>query len=222
MVGVQGEAGVPLMLENDARTVTDSPASAVSGALAVVSRSTGLITVVPVAELFAGTSSEEAPATKAMAVTDPPAGADDSRWRVALTKQDLRWMTTAEIVEAYHAGAVKLETFVFRTGMPTWVTLLEVPEIAEALAEAGEDVGDLDSVPPQAPSTRPPPRKIAAGSADLSDEPLLEEEEFFRSRVERDLPKFLEASDVIVANRQTAELEGVREKVFTRDIFGVD
>jgi len=109
--------------------------------------------------------------------TDPPTGADDSRWRVALTKQDLRWMTTAEIVEAYHAGAVKLETFVFRTGMPTWVTLLEVPEIAEALAEAGEDVGELDSVPPQAPSTRPPPRRSAPGGADLSDEALLEDDE---------------------------------------------
>lgn len=108
--------------------------------------------------------------------TDPPAGADDSRWRVALTKQDLRWMTTAEIVEAYHAGAVKLETFVFRTGMPTWVTLLEVPEIAEALAEAGEDVGDLDSVPPRAPSTRPPPRKTAP-ALDLAEQPLLEDGE---------------------------------------------
>lgn len=108
--------------------------------------------------------------------TEPPAAGDDSRWRVALTKQDLRWMTTAEIVEAYHAGAVKLETFVFRTGMPTWVTLLEVPEIAEALAEAGEDVGELDSVPPGAPSTRPPPRK-AAPAADLADESLLEDDE---------------------------------------------
>ena len=29
-------------------------------------------------------------------------------------------------------------------------------------------------------------------------------------------------ADVIVANRHTPELDGVREKVFTRDIFGVD
>ena len=108
--------------------------------------------------------------------TDPPTGADDSRWRVALTKQDLRWMTTAEIVDAYHAGAVKLETFVFRTGMPTWVTLLEVPEIAEALAEAGEDVGALDSVPPNAPSTRPPPRK-SSPRTEPSDELVLEDDE---------------------------------------------
>jgi len=92
--------------------------------------------------------------------TDPPPGAPEERWRVALTKQDLRWMTTDEIVEAYHAGAVKLETFVFRTGMPTWVTLLEVPEIAEALSESGEALASNSSMPPpRSPSSMPPPRK---------------------------------------------------------------
>jgi len=90
--------------------------------------------------------------------TDPPAGALANRWRVALTKQDLRWMTTSEITEAYRAGAVKLETFVFRTGMPTWVTLLEVPEIAEALGETPAAGG---SPPRRPPSSRPPPRRSA-------------------------------------------------------------
>lgn len=88
--------------------------------------------------------------------TDPPAGAIANRWRVALTKQDLRWMTTSEITEAYRAGAVKLETFVFRSGMPTWVTLLEVPEIAEALAETPAEGGPP---PRRPPSSRPPPRR---------------------------------------------------------------
>jgi predicted Zn finger-like uncharacterized protein len=73
--------------------------------------------------------------------TDPPSGANANRWRVALTKQDLRWMTTEEITQAYRDGAVKLETFVFRAGMPTWVTLLEVAEIVTALSESGADVG---------------------------------------------------------------------------------
>lgn len=53
-------------------------------------------------------------------------------------------------------------------------------------------------------------------------EPLLEQEDFFRSRVVRDLDAFLAESDVIVANRHTEELDPVRQKVFTRDIFGVD
>jgi predicted Zn finger-like uncharacterized protein len=96
-------------------------------------------------------------------LTDPPPGAQENRWRVALTKQDLRWMTTDEIVQAYHAGAVKLETFVFRTGMPTWVTLLEVPEIAEALSEAGSDSTGASTSslpPPRSPASQPPPRRL--------------------------------------------------------------
>jgi predicted Zn finger-like uncharacterized protein len=101
-------------------------------------------------------------------LTDPPPGADQSRWRVALTKQDLRWMTTSEIVDAYKAGAVKLETFVFRAGMPTWVTLLEVAEIAEALSEAGtEFTGGSDSSLLQSRSSgsQPPPRRPPMRSA---------------------------------------------------------
>jgi predicted Zn finger-like uncharacterized protein len=110
-------------------------------------------------------------------LTDPPRGADETRWRVALTKQDLRWMTTEEIVDAYQAGAVKLETFVFRTGMPTWVTLLEVPEIAEALSGKGEEGSSLASLLPPSPSSLPPPRKgLARDEAD--DETEAEAESF--------------------------------------------
>jgi predicted Zn finger-like uncharacterized protein len=105
--------------------------------------------------------------------TDPPTGASDDRWRVALTKQDLRWMTTEEITEAYHAGAVQLETFVFRVGMPTWVTLLEVPEIARALGadeSAREANGQIrpSSIPP--PRRSPPRRPARESTAEAADE----------------------------------------------------
>jgi UDPglucose 6-dehydrogenase len=50
-------------------------------------------------------------------------------------------------------------------------------------------------------------------------EPVLEEDCFHNSRVVRDLDEFLRISDVIVANRFSPELEDVKEKVYTRDIF---
>lgn len=53
-------------------------------------------------------------------------------------------------------------------------------------------------------------------------EPALQEEAFFHSQVIRDLKQFKKVADLIVANRQTHELEDVADKVYTRDLFGVD
>ncbi|MBJ2152210.1 nucleotide sugar dehydrogenase [Paracoccus sp. IB05] len=53
-------------------------------------------------------------------------------------------------------------------------------------------------------------------------EPALTEDSFFGSRVIRDLGAFKAASDLILANRRTADLEDVAGKVFTRDLFGAD
>ena len=53
-------------------------------------------------------------------------------------------------------------------------------------------------------------------------EPIHGESSFFDSRVMSSLSKFKAASDVIIANRFSHDLSDVKEKVFTRDIFGCD
>ncbi|WP_318152336.1 nucleotide sugar dehydrogenase [Nocardioides hwasunensis] len=53
-------------------------------------------------------------------------------------------------------------------------------------------------------------------------EPELADKQFFGSKVYRNLEKFKAKADVIVANRMVEELADVREKVYTRDLFGAD
>ncbi len=53
-------------------------------------------------------------------------------------------------------------------------------------------------------------------------EPYLPDDEFFHSRVIRDIDEFKSLSDVIVANRMVDEIKDVEEKVYTRDLFGKD
>lgn len=53
-------------------------------------------------------------------------------------------------------------------------------------------------------------------------EPRLEADEFFHSTVSRDFESFVRDADIIIANRQTSELETAASKVYTRDIYGRD
>ncbi|WP_319372040.1 nucleotide sugar dehydrogenase [uncultured Ilyobacter sp.] len=53
-------------------------------------------------------------------------------------------------------------------------------------------------------------------------EPALEEENFFSSRVIRDLGEFKSISDIIVTNRLSDDLEDVKDKIYTRDLYKRD
>jgi UDPglucose 6-dehydrogenase len=53
-------------------------------------------------------------------------------------------------------------------------------------------------------------------------EPALRDENFFGSKTYSNLDEFLLRSDVIVSNRFYKELEVVKNKIYTRDIFNRD
>jgi len=73
----------------------------------------------------------------------PPADA----WSVNLSDTDQRTMTTNELVEAWNAGQLPPDTFVWKEGMADWVALVAVSELAPYLNPL-----ELPAPPPGAPA----------------------------------------------------------------------
>lgn len=53
-------------------------------------------------------------------------------------------------------------------------------------------------------------------------EPTLKEDNFFNSRVIKDLDEFKKISDVILVNRNDNILDDVKDKIYTRDLLSRD
>lgn len=53
-------------------------------------------------------------------------------------------------------------------------------------------------------------------------EPVIQEDEFFNSKIIKNLDEFKQISDIIVANRIEEEISDVKGKIYTRDIFRSD
>ena len=62
----------------------------------------------------------------------------------------------------------------------------------------------------------------ARGITVIVYEPVLREDQFYNAAVINDLSLFKKKSDIIIANRNTADLDDVTEKIYSRDIFGND
>ena len=63
-------------------------------------------------------------------------------------------------------------------------------------------------------------RLKAKGIEIIVYEPLIEESEFFGSKVYTDLNSFKKTASLIVTNRMAPDLSDVEDKVYTRDLFG--
>jgi predicted Zn finger-like uncharacterized protein len=111
-----------------------------------------------------------APAASPAGVAKSPAGVPrvagavaapaEPPWTVAVTDDDHRDMTTAQVVDAYAAGAIDDETFVWQEGMEDWLSPFEIPAIAAALKARGlspktDDGGDAPpAAEPPAPASQ--------------------------------------------------------------------
>jgi predicted Zn finger-like uncharacterized protein len=111
-----------------------------------------------------------------------PAGAatdsDGAQWHVNAGDADPRTMTMAELVEAYNAGTVAQDTFIWTDGMDDWKPLSEVEAVVSALHGGSSPGAAMDAVaepafraPVEEAYAAPPVAAAPAFTAPVPDEP---------------------------------------------------
>lgn len=88
-----------------------------------------------------------------------PAGGD---WTVNVADDDQRTMSSAQIAEAYAAGLVTNDTYVWRDGMADWSPLSGVPELVSMVSSAAPR--PAAGAPAAAPAPAPAPEPAAAAA----------------------------------------------------------
>jgi predicted Zn finger-like uncharacterized protein len=95
----------------------------------------------------------EAPRTAPAQASASAAGVADGAYTVDLSDDNQPTMSVQEIVDAYHAGTLTADTYVWKEGMADWETLADVAELNEAL-HAASAAGSRPSLSP--PAAAPP------------------------------------------------------------------
>lgn len=82
------------------------------------------------------------------------AGGNADTWSVNLSETDQRSMTTHEIVDAWNAGQIPADAFVWKEGMGDWLPLASAPELTPYLS-APQHSAPVQAEPEPAPAPAP-------------------------------------------------------------------
>ena len=98
-----------------------------------------------------------------------PAAEGDGQWHVNVGEGDPRTMSIGELVEAYNAGTIGQDTFIWTDGMDDWKPLSEVEAVVSAL-HAGAGAAPVVAEPAYTPAVvvAPDPAPIAAMAAPVA------------------------------------------------------
>ncbi len=89
---------------------------------------------------------------------------DAEVWNVNLSDTDSRTMTTAEVLDAFRAGIVSADAFVWKDGMTDWVPIMDCVELAPLLAGPTDPPAPVGVPTPMAPVVAPAAaRPVVAG-----------------------------------------------------------